>query len=99
MAYDSKYTPTAAVSSTPQNIIMEGRSRLSVSGVSNVLTYDENEILMETSKGPLRVKGSGLHMAKLTLETGEALMDGTFDSLTYEDASAGGEGFFARLFK
>ena len=98
MVNDFKYVPASPISS-PQTITMEGRARLSVTGVSNILSYDENEIIMETSKGTLHVKGSKLHMAKLTLETGEALVDGTFDSVAFEDTTSSGKGFFARLFE
>ena len=98
MAYDNKYTqpsPPAA----PQSLILENRGRLSVSGVSNIISYDENTVLMETSKGRLQVKGENLHITKLTLETGDASLDGTIDSLVFENSSDNRNGFFAQLFR
>ena len=55
----------------PQNIIIENRSRMSVSGVSDVENFDENSVVLYTNRGLLTVKGTGLHIERLSLETGE----------------------------
>lgn len=73
-----------------------------ISGVSDVLSFDVGEVLLETDQGMLMIKGNDLHVSRLTLEKGEVDIDGKIDSLTYsEHASVGSraESIFARLFK
>lgn len=73
-----------------------------LTGVVDVISFDTEEILMETTQGMLSVKGQELHVKRLTLEKGEIELDGTIDSLTYSDAAAyarKGESFIKRLFK
>lgn len=64
-------------------IWISGRKMGTVTGVSDVLSFDENEILMDTDMGMLTIKGKGLHISKLNLEKGEADLEGQVDSLSY----------------
>ncbi len=71
-------------------------------GVVDVISFDTEEILMETTQGMLTIKGKELHVKRLTLEKGEVELDGTIDSLTYSDTAAyarKGESFLKRLFQ
>lgn len=77
---------------------LEGRERLTVSGVEDVDRFDETGIIMTTSAGTLVVTGEDLHIGKLSLDGGELHVDGRIDSITYEDQSPGRGGFFGRLF-
>ena len=82
------------------HIILEEREQLSVSGVEEVESFDENTIVMLTNRGTLIVRGEELHIEKLSLDGGDLKVEGTIDSLTYEDGGrdrAGG--LFARLFR
>lgn len=96
MAADDK-TRRASVE-LPGNLILEGRARLSVSGVMDVESFDETLVLMETSDGMLSVRGSGLHMEKLNLENGELALVGEISALEYDDRVSARTGLFARLF-
>ena len=81
-------------------VVLEDRSRLTVSGVEEVESFDENTIVMLTNRGTLIVRGEELHIEKLSLDGGDLKVEGTIDSLTYEDSGrdrAGG--LFARLFR
>lgn len=83
-------------------ITLSGRKNCTITGVNDVLSFDINEVLLETEQGMLMIKGSELHVNRLSLDKGEVDVDGTVDSLTYSD-SAGvkekTESFFARLFQ
>ena len=73
-----------------------------VTGVLDVLSFDLNEILQETEQGLLMVKGTDLHVNRLSVEKGEVDLAGNIDSIAYSDVHAGGankENFFAKLFK
>lgn len=79
-------------------MILEERTKLTVTGVDEVLSFDESEVTMRTSRGSLIVRGSELHVGKLAIDTGELGIDGTVSELLYEEEQQRGEGFWARLF-
>ncbi|MDD3368138.1 MAG: sporulation protein YabP [Lachnospiraceae bacterium] len=81
---------------------MTDRKNCLISGVQDVLSFDVNEILLETEQGMLMVKGKELHVSRLTLEKGEVDITGMVDSLTYSEAGNQGikrESLISRLFK
>lgn len=83
-------------------ISLVNRQSCAINGVSDVLSFDVGEVLLETDQGMLMIKGSDLHVSRLTLEKGEVDIDGKIDSLTYSEhmsAGAKAESLFARLFK
>ena len=82
-----------------QNIILENREKLSVSGVKDILTFDEDEIMLDTELGTLRVTGSNLKVEKLSVDTGEVLARGEINSMTYTDEAVRKGGFFKSMFK
>ena len=82
------------------HIILEEREQLSVSGVEEVESFDENTIVMLTNRGTLIGGGEELHIATLSRDGGYLMWVATIDALTYEDSGrdrAGG--LFARLFR
>ena len=86
-------------SATPHRVTLDGRDRLTVSGVEDVDRFDENEIVMNTAEGVLIVSGENLHIDKLSLDGGELHVDGRVDALSYEDAGLSrGGGLLSRLF-
>jgi sporulation protein YabP len=82
----------------PHHLILDRRERLSISGVHDVESFDENGIVCKTTQGTLLVRGSALRVDKLSLEGGELSVEGKINSLVYEDASPSG-GLWARLFR
>lgn len=83
---------------TAHHLILEDRERLSVSGVEEVESFDENTIVMVTARGTLVVRGADLHIEKLSLDGGDLRVEGEIDSLTYEDTGRGKGGLWNRLF-
>ena len=83
-------------------VTITGRKNGTISGVSDVLSFDVGEIVLETTEGMLMVKGEELHVSRLTLEKGEVDIDGKIDSLTYTSQGKGkgkSESVFRRMFK
>lgn len=83
-------------------IMLTNRRTCTINGVSDVLSFDVHEILLETDQGMLMIKGDELHVNRLTLDKGEVDVDGKIDSLTYsESAGYGGksESLLSKLFK
>jgi len=95
MAYDDR----ASLSSLPHRVLLDGREHLSVTGVEDVESFDESTVVLQTAGGLLILRGSALHIDKLSIEGGELSVTGRLDSLVYEDGSGGREGFFSRLFR
>ena len=82
----------------PHNIILEGREKLSISGVLDVQSFDEEQVLLETVRGMVLVRGQGLHVERLQLEAGERSVEGEIGLIEY-DASVQPRGsWFKRLF-
>lgn len=67
------------------NIILEERSRLSVSGVTDVESFDESEISLYTTLGELSIKGKCLHVDEMSLESGNISITGDVKSIVYGD--------------
>lgn len=66
-------------------VIAVGRKSGTISGISDVLSFDENEIILDTEMGLLTIKGKELHISRLSLELGEADMEGKIDSMVYSE--------------
>lgn len=83
-------------------LMLTNRKACVVNGVADVLSFDLSEILLETDQGMLMIRGSDLHVNRLTIEKGEVDIEGKIDSLTYSDVSSYGnkaESLFGKLFK
>ena len=81
----------------PQSLNLADRTRLAVTGVEEVESFDEERIVMRTVLGELTVTGSGLHVGRLSLDAGELNVEGTVNGLVYSEREEAG-GFWSRLF-
>lgn len=83
-------------------LIIHNRKTGTVTGVLDVLSFDLNEVMLETEQGMLLVKGTDLHVNRLSVEKGEVDLAGNIDSISYSainQMTRSGEGFIAKLFK
>ncbi|MGI5948142.1 MAG: sporulation protein YabP [Lachnospiraceae bacterium] len=83
-------------------LVLQNRGNASITGVTDVVSFDECQVILDTDLGLLTLKGKGLHVSRLTIEKGEVDVDGTVDSLSYssnESLRKAGESMFSRLFK
>lgn len=89
------------VGTRPHKVNLLNRGVGAVTGVRDVKAFNESEIVLETDMGMLSIKGTDLHVTKLTLEKGEVEVDGTVDSFTYTDMKepTSERGVFGRLFR
>lgn len=81
----------------PQKLTLEDRKRLSVSGVQEVESFDENAVVLHTNRGLLIIRGRELHLKQLSVDGGQVSVEGTVDALLFEEGRKDG-GFLARLF-
>ena len=66
-----------------QNLVLENRGKLSVSGVNDVLSFDDQVVMVDTELGLLTVKGENIRINKLSLDTAEVIIEGEISSLSY----------------
>lgn len=83
------------------NLILENRRRLSLSGVVEVISFDEQKIDLTTSLGNLTIKGEDLKMNKLDVQNGDVIIIGSISSMVYNGGyvKKSKESIISRLFK
>ena len=81
----------------PHSLKLENRALLSLSGVEDVAGFDDSTISVKLGSCSLVVKGTSLHISKLSLDSGEVVIDGTINSLQYLGGTS--KGLRSRLLK
>lgn len=80
------------------NIIIEDRKKLTLSGVKDVISFDDETLLLETALGRLTVKGAGLHIVNFDTASGDLFAEGNIYAAVYTSEERSG-GFFSRVFR
>lgn len=80
----------------PHRLTLDERNKLSVTGVSEVVSFDDTAVVLHTQMGMLVIQGQQLQMKTLSLEGGQVAVEGTVSSLHYEEPRGGG-GWLWRL--
>ncbi len=97
----SKEAPTRPIplpeAAARHAVRLDNREKLSIEGVLDVAGFDENMVVLTTALGDLTVRGEGLHMEKIDLESGRLELHGKLTELGYDEPAAGG-GWWSRLF-
>jgi len=87
------------VKKRPHKIVVEERRLVSICGVGEVESFDEQEVRLLTELGLLNIKGAGLHINKFSVDDGELSVEGDIDALFYTHEGGRRSGFMSRLFK
>ena len=84
-----------------QNLVLENRNKLSISGVKDVLSFDDQLVVMDTELGLLTCKGENLKITKLSIDTTEVIVEGQINILSYNDHSKKDQegSLFSKIFK
>ena len=82
-------------------VIMINRKSCSLTGITDVIAFDEKEVILETQMGALFIRGENMHIKRLTLEQGEVDVEGSIDSYMYSGNKAmeKNESLLSRLFR
>ena len=80
-----EYSKNQIKTDTIQNIILENRKKLSISGVLDVLSFDDQIVILETDLGMLTIKGEDLRINKLSMDTTEVVIEGEVNNLSYSE--------------
>ena len=80
------------VSFKNQNIFIEDRNRITITGVEQVESFNENTIILITVRGGMTIKGEGLSVGKLNLDEGNLKIDGIVNGIFYNDKDSSKKG-------
>ena len=85
---------------SPHNLIMENREKLTLTGVIDIHSFDDELVLVETTMGILTIKGNDLKMNKLNLDNNELIVEGKVMALIYSEGELGKKSnVFGKIFK
>ncbi len=84
---------------TIQNVIIESRKKLSISGVKQVVNFDDETVILETTLARMTVKGENLKIESFNVDSGELEATGTVHAVVYMASENTGGGFLSRLFR
>lgn len=87
--------------SKTHKILLTNRKNGSFTGILDVLSFDINEILLETEQGMLHIKGKDLHVNRLNLEKGEVDIEGMIEAFSYSQVPLSmkkSDGFLGKIF-
>ena len=84
-----------AETNIPHCLTLRERRQLTMTGVTEVVSFEETAVVLHTALGTLTVQGSGLQLKTLSLEGGQVAVDGDISALIYEEPRLGG---WRRLF-
>ena len=74
----------------PHRLALDNRKQLTVTGVTEVVSFDENAVMLRTGQGDLLIQGSGLQLRQLSLDGGQVAVDGSVAAMVYEEPRPGG---------
>lgn len=80
------------------NVIIEDRKKLTLTGIKDVLSFDEETIILETALGRLTVKGANLHIINFDTSSGDLSAEGKVYAFVYTTEEKNG-GIFSRIFR
>ena len=73
-----------------QDLTLKGRRHLTVTGVTEVVSFDETAVMLKTQLGDLTVLGQGLQLRELSVAGGQTCVEGEISALSYEEPRQGG---------
>ena len=82
----------AGASEKKHSAMLKNREKLTLDGVTEVISFDDTSILLRTLLGSLTILGEGLHITRLLLDCGEVSVEGKISDLSYTDGNEKGRG-------
>ncbi len=96
---DQRTLESSALRIRTHCIHIDNRQLMSVTGVREVISFNEQEVQLMTDAGELRIDGNELHVTKLNLEDGQVTLEGEVIALEYAEEQEERGGLFSRMFK
>lgn len=83
----------------PQKLTLSDRKALHMTGVTEVVSFDDTGVLLHTALGTLEIQGQQLQLQNLSLDGGQVSVTGHICALIYEEPRTTAAGFWGRLWK
>ncbi len=83
----------------PHQIILSDRRTLTVTGVTDIDTFDDTAVVLKTSLGILTINGMALQVKHANVETGDLSVEGTIDTIAYAPTPAPKGHWLRRMFR
>ncbi len=80
------------------DLIIESRKKATVTGIKDVESFDDEVIIAQSECGEITIRGKDLKISRLSVESGDMVVEGEIDSVTYAEGKATGS-FLSRVFK
>ncbi len=80
------------------DMIIENRKKVTMTGITDVASFDEETIIAESECGEITIRGKNLKISRLSVDSGDMVVEGDVDSVLYAEGKATGS-FFSRVFK
>ena len=78
------------------NLQLKQRRKLTMTGVTEVVSFEDTAVVLQTALGDLVVQGHDLQLKTLSVEGGQVVVEGSISALIYEEPR---QGFWERLFR
>ena len=87
------------IQTKPHNVIIDNRRKMELTGVRDVSGFDEQTVSLITERGGFVIKGTGLHITRLSLDTGDVAVEGNVNAMQYTTAGTPSKGLVSKLFR
>jgi len=85
---------------TGHKLVILNRENIEITGVTDIVSFDADEVDLETVQGMLTIQGENMHVSRLALDSGVVMASGTVTAVTYSNNKTVNAGsIFSRLFK
>lgn len=80
------------------DLTIEGRKRVTMTGIKDVENFDDESIVAQSECGEITISGNNLKISRLSVDSGDMVVDGNINSVVYAEAKSTGS-FFSKVFK
>lgn len=80
------------------DLIIECRSKVTMTGITDVESYDDESIIAQSGCGEITIHGRNLKISRLSVDSGDMTIEGEINSVAYAEGKSGGS-FFSKVFK
>ena len=81
------------------NVIIDNREKLNVSGITDVVSFDDETLILKSVMGKITVKGENMRITSFDNEIGDLISEGKIHAVVYMAEDKDSVGFFSRLFR
>ena len=74
----------------PHKLTLNERKNLTMTGVTEVLRFEDSAVVLRTGQGTALIQGQELKLKTLSLDGGQMAVEGNICAISYEEPREGG---------